>query len=87
MPPYDSLQFIGAIANARPSDVFHTGWALNPTVNMMPELKLVVHIEPLASIETIIRINQETDLNKEFAKKVVQNLFNFLQSFNKVQIY
>ena len=32
-PTYSGLQFIGAIANARPSDVFHTGWALNPNVN------------------------------------------------------
>ena len=51
---------------------------------MMPELKLVVQLDPLANIEACIRIKQETDLNKEFAKKVAYNLFNFLQSFNKV---
>ena len=52
----------------------------------MPELKLVVQLEPLENIEACIRIKQETDLNKEFAKKVAYNLFNFLQSFNKVII-
>jgi hypothetical protein len=52
----------------------------------MPELKLVVQLDPLANIEACIRIKQETDLNKEFAKKVAYNLFNFLQSFNKVII-
>jgi len=86
LPPYDGLEFVGAIGNERPSDIFHTGWALNPRVNVMPELKLVVQLEPLANIEACIRIKQETDLNKEFAKKVAYNLFNFLQSFNKVII-
>lgn len=58
---------------------------MNPSVNVLPELKLVVQFDPLANIETCIRIKQETDLNKEFAKKVAYNLFNFLQSFNKVR--
>jgi hypothetical protein len=84
VPPYENLEFVGAIGNDRPSDIFHTGWSLNPNVNMLPELKLVVQLEPLANIEACIRIKQETDLNKEFAKKVAYNLFNFLQSFNKV---
>ena len=41
-PDYQGLIFIGAIANVRPSDIFHTGWALNPNVNQLPELKLIV---------------------------------------------
>lgn len=41
-PPYDNLFFIGAIANSRPSDIFHTGFSLNPTVNIHPEVKIVV---------------------------------------------
>ena len=57
---------------------------MNPTINIHQELKLVVQIEPIEKIETCIRIKQETDLNKEFAKKVAQNLFNFMQSFNTV---
>ncbi len=40
-PLYDSLIFIGAIANERPSDIFHPGFALNPLVNVCPEIKLV----------------------------------------------
>ena len=32
-PDYSGLTFIGAIANVRPSDIFHTGWSLNPNVN------------------------------------------------------
>ena len=42
-PPYnDGLSFVGAIGNDRPSDVFHPGWSLNPSVNVLPEIKLVI---------------------------------------------
>ena len=82
--PYQNLEFLGAIANERPSDIFHTSWSLNPAVNTQSEIKLVVQLEPLANIETIIKIKQEGDLNQEFAKKVAYNLFNYLQSFNRV---
>ena len=37
-----NLNFIGAIANGRPSDIFHPGWALNPHVNVHAEMKLVI---------------------------------------------
>jgi protein Hikeshi len=81
------MEFVGALADLRPSDIFHTGWSLNPTINIHQEIKLVVQIEPLENLETAVRIKQETDLNKEFAKKVAQNLFNYLGSFNRVRIY
>ena len=41
------MQFVGAIGNERPSDIFHTGWGLNPNVNVLSEIKLVVALEPL----------------------------------------
>ena len=41
-PNYENLLFIGAIANARPSDIFHPGFALNPLVNVHSEIKLVI---------------------------------------------
>lgn len=57
-PPYENLQFIGAIANTRPrcsfshltniwtnisdSDIFHTGFPLNPHVNEQKEIKLIM---------------------------------------------
>lgn len=85
-PPYTGLQFIGAIANARPSDIFHTGWALNPNVNTLSEIKLVVQLEPLTQLETCVRVSQDTDLNKAFAQKVVQNLFNYMSSFNQISV-
>ena len=44
-PHYNSIEFIGAIANERPSDIFHPGFALNPSVNVLPEIKLVIEIK------------------------------------------
>ena len=41
-PSYAGIIFIGAIANVRPSDIFHTGWSLNPNINTLAELKLIV---------------------------------------------
>jgi hypothetical protein len=41
-PPYETLQFIGCVGNMRPSDIFYTGWALNPAVNNFDQIKLVV---------------------------------------------
>lgn len=32
-PPYLSLEFIGAISNSRPSDIFRTGFPVKPDVN------------------------------------------------------
>ena len=55
-PSYNSLMFIGVIANARPSDIFHTGFALNPEVNVQPEIKLVAVLKPLSELETTARI-------------------------------
>ena len=36
----------------------------------------------LEEIQTSVQITSETDLQKSFAKKVAQNLFTYLQSFN-----
>ena len=56
--------FIGAIANERPTDIFHPGFALNPNVNMCSEFKLVVVLKSLEEIEINIKSAQETDLQK-----------------------
>ena len=82
-PEYSGMTFIGAIANARPSDIFHTSWSLNPNVNQLTEVKLVVQIQPLADIETQVTITQETQIGKNYANLVAENLFNFLMSFDQ----
>ena len=41
-PPYETLQFLGVVANPRPSDIFYTGWSLNPNVNCFESIKILV---------------------------------------------
>ena len=81
-PPFDGKEFIGAIANTRPSDIFHTGWALNPTVNTLESIKLIVEVLPLSELETAIKLKDETHLTQGFAQKVAKNLINYLESFS-----
>jgi hypothetical protein len=42
IPPFENLQFIGCVANLRPTDIFYTGWALNPLVNTYEQIKICV---------------------------------------------
>ena len=83
-PPHESeeLDFIGAVANARPSDIFHTGWSVNPSVNVHSSIKLVVKPEPLENIKSLVELKESNHITQTFAMKVAKNLFNFLESFN-----
>jgi len=83
IPPFENLQFIGAIANTRPSDIFTTGFALNPDVNGLEVIKLVIKVEPLENLKDLIMLITNNDIQKEYAKKVAQNLYNYMVSFNK----
>jgi hypothetical protein len=42
VPPFETLQFLGCVANLRPSDIFYTGWSLKPNVNMFDSIKICV---------------------------------------------
>ena len=47
-PPYTALEFIGAVANTRPSDIFYPGFPLNPDINNLINIKIALKILPLA---------------------------------------
>uniref|UniRef100_A0A7S3CSJ0 Hikeshi-like domain-containing protein n=1 Tax=Strombidium rassoulzadegani TaxID=1082188 RepID=A0A7S3CSJ0_9SPIT len=83
-PNYDGMTFVGAIANDRPSDIFHTGFSLNPDINQLPELKLIVQLKGFAEIQELVKLAQDTDMQKNYAKKVAINLFNYLKSFDQL---
>ena len=42
VPPYESKEFIGCVANVRPSDSFYTGWNMNPIVNSQEIIKVAL---------------------------------------------
>jgi hypothetical protein len=41
--PTQGISFLGAIANARPSDIFNTGWSVNPNVNVHSVIQLALY--------------------------------------------
>ena len=39
-PPYTSLQYVGAVYNNHPSDIFSTGFPLLPDIAELPSVKI-----------------------------------------------
>jgi hypothetical protein len=74
---------VGAIANHWPTDMFATGFPLNPDINQQQMIKLVVKLENIEEIKPLIIISGQTNVQKEFGKKVAQNFYNFMVSFHK----
>ena len=85
VPPFQTQQFIGCVCNQRPSDVFYTGWSLDPNVNMYQTIKIGVQMEKLQNIEMAFKEKIQFDINQEFAKRLAKNLYNYLDSFNQNQ--
>lgn len=85
LAPYTELQFLGCVANQRPSDCFYTGWSLNPEIQNNATIKLCVKLEKLDVIKDNFGGKVKNDVNQEFAKRIAKNLFNYLDSYNKNQ--
>ena len=85
VPPYQTQQFLGCVCNQRPSDVFYTGWSLDPNVNIYPTIKIGVQMEPLKNIEMAFKEKIKVDISQEFAKGLAKNLYNYIDSFNQNQ--
>jgi protein Hikeshi len=80
--PYESLEFLGAIANERPSDIIHTGWSFKPEIANNP-IKLLISMELIPNIVSLVENKANSDIRQVYAKKVALNLFRFMESFNK----
>lgn len=73
---------VGALANNRPSDIFHTGFGLIPDIASLPLLKLVIRGEQIdQKLRELVEMASNNDFQKEYAKKVAFNLYNFMSSF------
>lgn len=82
--PYTESQFLGCVANQRPSDIFYTGWSLSTEINNYP-VQLCVRLDSLEFIKENFASKVKNDINQEFAKRIAKNLFNYLDSYNKNQ--
>ena len=80
--PFTSIEFMGAVANERPSDIIHTGWGFKQEVSSN-SVKLLISMESISTIATLVFNKSNTDIRQVYAKKVALNLFRFMESFNK----
>lgn len=64
------------------SDILNTGFQLNPEVNVLKDIKLVVKVEDIMRADELLKIIRP-DFQKEYAKKVAENLYNFISSYDE----
>lgn len=74
------MQYLGAISNNRPSDIFSTGFGLKPEYAQFKTIKICLEGKTFSDISELIFA---TDGKKEYSKLVAQNLYNFMMSYNK----
>ena len=83
LPPFNTIEFLGAVANERPTDTFHASWSFNPAITSSPVLRLTLSLENIANIQELVLNKSSTDVRQTYAKKVALNLFRFMESFNR----
>ncbi|CAG9319970.1 unnamed protein product [Blepharisma stoltei] len=83
IPPFATIEFLGAIANERPSDIIHTAWSFNPSINSSSLIKLLISVELISNIAGLVENKANSDIRQQYAKKVALNLYRFMESFNK----
>ncbi|CEM10702.1 unnamed protein product [Vitrella brassicaformis CCMP3155] len=82
-PPFSSWEFIGVLTNSQPSELFDTGWALNPEVRGVPVVRLGLSVEEAGPLLEKLQTKPPLDTKREFAQKVALNLYRFIESFNQ----
>jgi len=82
-PSFTSFEFLGAVATEFPSDIFNTGWALNPDKSSCASVRVLVSLEAIATIAPLVEERKRSDIRQTYAKKVALNLFRFMESFNQ----
>jgi len=78
-PPYNEMQYLGAIANEKPSDNFSTGFPLKPELDSCNTIKFCIQAQTYDEIFNLVRCS---DGQQEYAKLVAHNLYNFMMSYH-----
>ena len=82
-PAFDTIEFVGAVANEFPSDIFNTSWSLKPDKAGCAVVRILISLEAIATIAPLVEGRKLTDIRQMYAKKVALNLFRFMESFNQ----
>ena len=68
---------LGAVAPEKPSGIFRTPW----NDHQATTIQLGVSLESTATVANLDLVRSGVDDRRAFARKIAQDLFNFLQSF------
>ncbi|CAM9091257.1 unnamed protein product [Ascophyllum nodosum] len=80
---FEHWEVLGAVAAAKPSGVFRTGWSTNEQIQNCGVAQLGVSIET-EDVVTNLRLGAGgVQDRKEFAKKIAKDLFQFMSSFSQ----
>lgn len=79
--PFQDWQFLGVLTNNRPSDIFQTGWSMNPLVQDQAAVRVGVRLENAAQCHEKLSQAPPLDLKMQYAQKVALNLFRYIESF------
>jgi len=72
-------EYCGCVANAKPSDVFALRWPVDDAGCAYANASIGISVEPLAS--AMEKENALMQHKEEFAKRVAEDLFRYMQSF------
>lgn len=79
LPPYNEMQYLGAVANQKSSDTFTTGFPFKPELEKVETVKLCLRAQTIEEIANLVRVS---DGQREYSKLVAHNLYNFMMSFH-----
>lgn len=75
-------EFLGAVANGRPSEIFPTNFSLNPFTNTKKVIQLVVQLQPIDA-QLQAQIAELPLKQNHYAMTIALHLEKFLQDYPK----
>jgi hypothetical protein len=81
------FELLGSLTNQRPSNIFRTGWSEHEQFmivgNQPAKINIGISIEPIESVQNVVSNDQRiTTTTAVVARKIGQDLFNFMSSFD-----
>jgi protein Hikeshi len=83
LPPYNEMQYLGAVANEKPSDTYSTGFPFKTEFDHVSTVKLCLQAQAFEEIANLVPCS---DGQKEYSKLVAHNLYNFMMSYHNSEM-
>ena len=80
--PYTHWEVIGGIGPGRQSGIFRTGWGLRHENTSPFNIQLGISLENLDALSNLEISSKGVEDRLGFARKIAENLFNYMSSFS-----